>query len=152
MKHVHANSEKSQIGWRFMRNEIIVCEDQGGQSMESQNGCRSNMTKHIENFVSCTAHTLSHLPTLLCHLRCVCDRVVQRCRRINWSPEAKRKRQEEAAEFRKIGVWDESKLYEVDTLISESQQNQQKIHIAEIMGICHIKGAEVPESQQQNES
>lgn len=68
---------------------------------------------------------------------------------INRSPEAKRKLQEEAAEFRKIGVWDENKLYEVDTLISEAQKNQQKIHIAEIMGICHIKGAELPESQQQ---
>ena len=68
---------------------------------------------------------------------------------INRSPEAKRKLQEEAAEFRKIGVWDENKLYEVDTLMSEAQTNQQKIHIAEIMGICHIKGAELPESQQQ---
>ena len=66
---------------------------------------------------------------------------------INRSPEAKAKLQEEAAEFRRMGVWDESTLIEVDDLISSSQKSHQKIHIAEMMPVCHIKGFELPKEQ-----
>ena len=64
------------------------------------------------------------------------------------NPAAKQAVMNEADDMRQIPVWDESELFEVDQLIKQAQESNTEIHIAEMMPICSIKNAELPEAKQ----
>ena len=64
------------------------------------------------------------------------------------NPKAKAALMSEATEMRILRVWDEETAVELDQLIKQAKASGTTIHVAEIMPICHIKGAELEESQQ----
>ena len=60
-------------------------------------------------------------------------------------PEGRQKIAEEANEMRKMQVWDDDDVHEVDELKRQARENGQVIHVAEIMAIGSIKHPESKE-------
>ena len=57
-------------------------------------------------------------------------------------PEGRQKIAEEANEMRKMQVWDDDDIHEVDDLKRQARESGQTIHVAEIMAIGSIKNSE----------
>ena len=67
---------------------------------------------------------------------------------INGNPKAIASIEKEAQEVRKLGVWDDDAVQDVDTLKQWAKKTKTKIHLAEVMPISSVKNDELPPEQQ----
>ena len=61
-------------------------------------------------------------------------------------PKAIKALQVEGRALADIGTWDESTVVERDDVIREARDNNETIHLGDILGICSIKHHEMQES------